>query len=142
VLSDVLNFKTMVKEVFTFNHDVENVNEALGLSDEQDDACREAIFFSTISNYLIGLELFDEPNDVPKSLKTMTGDLEKSLGLVTTEKEKSYLLFIFKNMHDLCIESIAKYKFLKDSEGKDEDGNFAKNYGNEDSGCSRKNKNR
>ena len=70
------------------------------------------VFFSCFSNYFIIKDLFDDENDAPKSLNTVTGDLEKALKLTCNEMEKDYLLLTFKNYHEIALETIAKYQLL------------------------------
>ena len=108
----------MTKElVFKFNHELPHFNEAIGVSNELSDYCREIVYFSTFSSNLIGKELYANPNDIPKILSTMTGDLQKCLELAKTEEEKNYLLLIFIKTHDMALESIAKYEEIIESKG-------------------------
>lgn len=101
----------MVKDtIFEYNHETSEFSKALGVSDYTDTICREIIYFSSISNYLLGRELYDNVDDIPKSLTTCTGDLQKSLKLIRNEQEKNYLLLIFNKSHDLALDSIAKYR--------------------------------
>jgi hypothetical protein len=105
-----------MESVFQFQHDAEKINDALGLSHEQDTKCREVVFFSAFSNYLIGAELFDDDSERPRSLSTMTGDLEKAMSLLETDKEKSYMLLLFRNNHNLALEILTKYKLLESAD--------------------------
>lgn len=106
----------METNVFQFQHDAEKINDALGLSYEQDTKCREVVFFSAFSNYLLGRELFDDESERPRSLSTMTGDLEKAMSLLDTDIEKSYMLLLFRNNHTLALEVIAKYRVLENAD--------------------------
>ena len=98
-----------MENLFVFDHEKESLYEALGFNSEFDDRCREIVFFATISNHLIGADLFETPEETPRRLTTITGDLEKSLSLAT-DSEKQYLLVIFKHMHRIAIESIGKWR--------------------------------
>jgi hypothetical protein len=110
----LFTFKNQTMEnVFQFQHEAEKINDALGLSYEQDAKCREVIFFSAFSNYFIGVDLFDNEEERPKSLSTLTGDLEKALSLLKDDREKSYMLLLFKTTHNLALEIIAKYRVLE-----------------------------
>lgn len=105
-----------MENVFKFQHDAEKINLALGLSDELDLKCLDIIVFSTISNHLISEELFDSKDLAPKSLTTISGDLEKALSLCSNEDEKNYVLLIFKQTHDMAVEVVAKYKALNEAD--------------------------
>jgi hypothetical protein len=105
-----------METVFQFQHDAEKINDALGLSYEQDMKCREVVFFSAFTNYFIGRELFDDESERPRSLSTMTGDLEKAMSLLDTDREKSYMLLLFRNNHNLALEIISKYRLLENAD--------------------------
>ena len=110
----LLHLKNQTMEnVFQFQHDADKINDALGLSYEQDAKCREVVFFSAFTNYLIGTELFDSEDERPRSLSTMTGDLEKAMSLLDDDREKSYMLLLFRTNHNLALEVIAKYRVLE-----------------------------
>lgn len=98
--------------MFTFNHEEKKINRAVGVPDKIYEKVKDIVFFSTFSNYFIIKDLFDDENDAPKSLNTVTGDLEKALNLTCNEMEKDYLLLTFKNYHEIAIETIAKYQLL------------------------------
>lgn len=111
----------MVENPFKFQHDVENIPQALGLSKEVEHKCIEMIIFSTISNLYLAEELFDDLKDAPKSLTTLTGDLEKALSLCSNELEKSYMLFMFKQVCEICKEMMAKQHMLNKMTGVDKE---------------------
>lgn len=100
-------------DIFEFNHTADTFYEALGFGRNIDTYCREVIYFSSITNHLLGKELFDNEDDTPSSLKTKTGDLEKSLTFVKNEEEKNYLLLVFHRAHEVALETIGKYCFLQ-----------------------------
>jgi tmRNA-binding protein len=105
-------------ETFNFNHDNETIINALGVTEEIDMKCREIIFFSMISNHFMARELFDNVEDAPKALTTMTGDLEKCMKLCSNHIESSYILLTFKDFHRMGMDAIAKYTIF--TESKDE----------------------
>ena len=105
-------------ETFNFNHDNETIIKALGVTEEIDMKCREILFFSMISNHFMARELFDNLEDAPKSLTTMTGDLEKCIKLCSNTIESSYILLTFKDFHRMGCDAISKYTIF--TESKDE----------------------
>lgn len=103
-----------------FKHEEEQMHKAFGLSDETKETIREKIFFSTFSNTLLKEELFDNKDDVPAELKTVTGILEKALSLAT-EEEYDFMLLTFNNTHDLAHKGLIHYKMLNSNpENKEE----------------------
>lgn len=108
-----------MEKVFQFQHDAEKINQALGLSDALDLKCLDIIVFSTISNHFLSEELFDSRDLAPRTLTTMSGDLEKALSLCSNEDEKNYMLLMFRQTHELASEVIAKHKALNSAEPKD-----------------------
>jgi len=101
-----------------FKHEEEQMHKALCLSDEVKDNVREKIFFSTFSNTLVKEELFDNKDDVPAQLTTVTGILEKAIALAN-EQEYDYMLLTFNNTHDLAHKALAHYKILSDDTTKE-----------------------
>lgn len=104
-------------EIFTFDHTDSNFHNALGVSSETDNKIVEIVFFSAISNHLLGRELFDNEDDIPKSLMTVTGDLEKSLKYVNNQLERDYLLLVFRKFHEMAVDCVAKYGAIQQSDG-------------------------
>jgi hypothetical protein len=103
-----------------FKHDEEQIHKALCLPDEVKDSVREKIFFSTFSNTLVKDELLDDEDETPVELTTVTGILEKALGLAS-EQEYEYMLLTFNNTHDLANKGVMHYKMLNaKSESKEE----------------------
>ena len=102
--------------MFKFNHEAENLPRALSISEETEHKVEEMVFYSAASNHLLGKELFDNENDRPKALTTITGDLEKALGLTVTDEERFYMLLRFYNIHDLTLECISKYRAIMEAE--------------------------
>lgn len=102
--------------MFKFNHEAEKLGRALSIPEETEHKIEEIIFYSAASNHLLGRELFENESDRPKALTTITGDLEKALGLTNTDEERFYMLLRFNNLHDLILECIGKYRLLMDAE--------------------------
>ena len=103
---------------YKFNHEVDSIPDAMGFSKEFDDICRERILFSAISTHFITKEFFDEEDDAPKNMNTITGILEKCLNSCKDENEQTYTLLIFRKVFDLATESIAKYNLFNGGDEK------------------------
>lgn len=108
-----------METIFKFSHDEETIQGALGLSETTDKKCTEIVFFSTLSNYFMARELFDNIDEAPRSLVTKTGDLEKCINLCSTEQEKDYILLMFNQLHQMAIESLAKHEMLEKIQGEE-----------------------
>lgn len=104
----------------TFKHEEENLHRALGLTDEVKDTVREKIFFCTFSNGLVRDELFDDKDDAPVELTTVTGTLQKALALAN-EEEREYMLLTFNNTHDLAHKGIMHYRMMNSKPESKED---------------------
>jgi hypothetical protein len=104
-----------------FNHEREQFHEALQVSDEMRITIREKVFFSSFSNALQAMELFEDINDAPRSLSTVTGDLERSLSMVDSQEEYEYMLLCFSMYQRLTKPILAEYKMSnsKDSEDRE-----------------------
>jgi hypothetical protein len=104
----------MVETIFKFQHDSNVIPTALGLPEEVHDRCKEIIFFSTFTNHFIKKDFFDNDADTPSTLTTITGVLEKALSLSTSESEKLYLLFIFKEVHEKGAHNLMGYQMIEE----------------------------
>lgn len=104
----------MVLATNQLNHEVDNFHEALGITDYTRTKCRERIFFSAISNALQRDELFEDEDDAPKDMRTVTGDLQRCLRLITDPLEYEYTLLIFQPSQRTAMKSVALYLAMKD----------------------------
>ena len=108
----------MLENIFKFQHTSDDIPTALGLPVDIDKKCREIIHFSVFTNYFIKKEFFENDDETPENLTTITGMLEKSLSLCKTDQERVYTLFIFRNIHKNCSQAIGAWETL--DEEKDE----------------------
>lgn len=84
-----------------FNHDHEIFHKALNITDEIKTVVREKIFFSSFSNALQAMDLFENIDDAPRSLSTVTGDLEKCLMMIERRKSMSMRYYHLPCIKDL-----------------------------------------
>ena len=106
-----------MENVFQFQHDAEKLSVGLGVDSTMETRCREIVLFSMISNHFMAEELYDDIHQAPKTLTTMTGDLQKCLSLCTTDLERNYVLLMFRELHDLGTQAIAKYMVFNGTTG-------------------------
>jgi len=106
----------MVKEILNFKHDSDSIPAAMGFSTDIDNKCREIVHFAAFSNYFIKEDFFDDNDETPSNLTTITGVLEKALSLCKTKEEELYTLFVFKHVHEHSSQAIAAYKVFEDEE--------------------------
>lgn len=106
----------MVKEILNFKHDSDSIPTAMGFSTDIDNKCREIVHFAAFSNYFIKEDFFDDNDETPSNLTTITGVLEKALSLCKTKEEELYTLFVFKNVHEHSSQAIAAYKVFEGEE--------------------------
>lgn len=94
----------------TFDHNEDNFHLALGVSNEIKNICRERIFFASFSNALQADELFDDIDDAPKVFRTVTGDLERLLSMITNPIEYDYTLLTFMMYQRMAKEVYSMYR--------------------------------
>jgi hypothetical protein len=102
-----------------FNHDHEIFHKALNITDEIKTVVREKIFFSSFSNALQAMDLFENIEDAPRSLSTVTGDLEKCLMIIETQEEYEYALLSFTMYQRLTKPILAEYRMKNSSDSED-----------------------
>jgi hypothetical protein len=94
----------------SFNHEEDNFHLAMGISEETKNICRERIFFSAFSNALQADELFDDIDDAPKQFRTVTGDLQRLLSMITNPIEYEYTLLVFMMYQRMAKEVYSIYR--------------------------------
>lgn len=104
-----------------FNHQIENFHQALGISDDIRTKCRERIFFSAMSNAIQVMDLFEDKDDAPREMVTVTGDLQRCLRMITDPLEYEYTLMIFNNSQRMATETMAYYRHTLESQNNKED---------------------
>lgn len=104
-----------------FNHETESFHESLGISDDIRVKCRERVFFNTFSNALQRQELFEDPDDAPKEMRTVSGDLQRCLRSITDQLEYEYTLMIFNGAQRTAMESFAYYRHMLETHDNRED---------------------
>lgn len=98
------------------NHHAESLDQALNLSLNQLYRCRERIIFSTVANALQGRELYEDDEDCPREFRTVTGDLARTLSLITDPLEYEYTLLTFTRLQDLTSDTIGKWLAVNSSD--------------------------
>lgn len=105
-----------------FNHEEDNFHLAIGISEETKNICRERIFFTSFSNALQADELFDDLDETPKVFRTVTGDLERLLSMISNPIEYEYTLLTFMMYQRMAKEVYALYRHTnEDSAASTED---------------------
>lgn len=94
------------------DHSKEKFHEALTVPDYMRSKCRERVFFSSFSNALQREELFEDADDAPKEMSTVTGDLQRCLKMIDSELEYEFTLLNFMAYQKLAMEAYGRYKYL------------------------------
>jgi hypothetical protein len=97
-----------------FDHAEDNFHLALGVTSEIKTICRERIFFASLSNALQADELFDDMEEAPKEFKTVTGDLQRLISMITNPIEYDYTLLVFMMYQRMAKEVYVHYKNAKE----------------------------
>lgn len=104
-----------------FNHSKDAFHEAMNIPSYVRTKCRERIFFSSISNALQRIELFEDEDDAPKDMSTVTGDLQRCLKMISDPLEYEYTLLTFYGHQRMAMEAFGRYKFLNSKDQSKED---------------------
>lgn len=105
----------------TFNHEKDSFHESLCIPNDMRTKCRERIFFTAISNALQKEELFEDPEDAPRELGTVSGDLQRCLRSITDQLEYEYTLMVFTSYQRMAKEIFAYYKHMQENHTSKED---------------------
>ena len=111
----------MILKTKTFNHAKEELHSAMGVEKKTIILCRERIFFTHFANTLQSIELFNNRDDAPRELTTLTGDLQRTLEMISDPLEYEITLIHFLSFHRLAQAAFAEWRFLNDSERSAED---------------------
>ena len=104
-----------------FNHSKDHFHDAMNIPGYVRTKCRERIFFAAFSNALQRQELFEDEEDAPKEMSTVTGDLQRTLSMITDELEYEYTLLTFYGHQRMAMEAYSRYKYLNSSSQSKED---------------------
>ena len=111
----------MILKTREFNHSKDHFHEAMNIPSYIRTKCRERIFFAAFSNALQRQELFEDVEDAPKEMSTVTGDLQRTLSMITDELEYEYTLLTFYGHQKLAMEAFGRYKYLNSKDQSKED---------------------
>lgn len=98
-----------------FNHENDVFHQSIGISNEIRTKCRERIFFTTLSNAIQTEELFEDSDDAPRELRTVSGTLHRLLNSITDNLEYEYTLLIFNNYDRMAKQSYAYFKHMQEN---------------------------
>lgn len=104
-----------------FNHSKDHFHDAMNIPSYTRTRCRERIFFAAFSNALQRQELFEDEEDAPKEMSTVTGDLQRTLSMITDELEYEYTLLTFYGHQKIAMEAFGRYKYLNSKDQSKED---------------------
>ena len=104
-----------------FNHSKDAFHEALNIPSYMRTKCRERILFAAFSNALQRQELFEDEDDAPKEMSTVTGDLQRTLSMITDPLEYEYTLLTFYGHQKMAMEAFGRYKYLNSKDQSKED---------------------
>lgn len=104
-----------------FNHSKDHFHDAMNIPSYTRTRCRERIFFAAFSNALQRQELFEDEDDAPKEMSTVTGDLQRTLSMITDELEYEYTLLTFYGHQKMAMEAFGRYKYLNSKDKSKED---------------------
>ena len=111
----------MILKERDFNHTKDEFHEAMNIPGYIRTKCRERIFFAAFSNALQRAELFEDEDDAPKDMSTVTGDLQRCLKMINDPLEYEYTLLTFYGHQRMAMEAYGRYKYLNSTSQSKED---------------------
>lgn len=111
----------MILKEREFNHTKDEFHEAMNIPSYVRTKCRERIFFAAFSNALQRAELFEDEDDAPKDMSTVTGDLQRCLKMINDPLEYEYTLLTFYGHQRMAMEAYGRYKYLNSTSQSKED---------------------
>jgi hypothetical protein len=111
----------MILKERDFDHTKDEFHEAMNIPGYIRTKCRERIFFAAFSNALQRAELFEDEDDAPKDMSTVTGDLQRCLKMINDPLEYEYTLLTFYGHQRMAMEAYSRYKYLNSSSQSKED---------------------
>jgi hypothetical protein len=111
----------MILKERDFDHNRDEFHEAMNIPGYIRTKCRERIFFAAFSNALQRAELFEDEDDAPKDMSTVTGDLQRCLKMINDPLEYEYTLLTFYGHQRMAMEAYSRYKYLNSSSQSKED---------------------
>jgi hypothetical protein len=94
-----------------FNHSEDNISSAIGLSENDIDYIKKLIIFTILSPKILSEMLFDNDDEIPNNMKTITGAIEQGLTLLKNDNMIFYYLFNFYEFNKKISEKYAIYKY-------------------------------
>lgn len=95
------------------SHDSDKFHESLNVGEETRLLCRERIFFVSFS-HVLWRKVFEDT--APKEFGTMSGDLQRTLRMISDPLEYEFTLLIFMHYQEMCQDATGYYNFLQQSE--------------------------
>jgi hypothetical protein len=111
----------MILKSKQFNHAEESFHSAMNIDKHTVIMCRERIFFTHFANTLQSLELFSDRDDAPKEMTTVTGDLQRTLNMISDPVEYELTLLHFMAYHRMATAAFGMWRFQNDPENSKED---------------------
>jgi hypothetical protein len=111
----------MILKERDYDHNRDEFHEAMNIPGYIRTKCRERIFFAAFSNALQRAELFEDEDDAPKDMSTVTGDLQRCLKMINDPLEYEYTLLTFYAHQRMAMEAYSRYKYLNSSSQSKED---------------------
>lgn len=91
------------------DHNQKDLAKAFGLTNYEKLYVRTAVVFETLSLHMLSKKLFDNIDDAPDNMTTMTGILEHAVEHMKTPQQGAYLLVIFLETTEKVARSINSF---------------------------------
>ncbi len=108
----------------TFEHNANTIGEAINLNNDDLLYTKKALIFSVLSPRVLVDKLYDNSDDAPLNMSTVSGRLELGLSLLKSDEMKLFYLLNFNDIYEKLVEMYVIYKNPEKIEEvfKDKDG--------------------
>ena len=100
-----------------FNHSAKNLSNSLGMSKDDLMYAKLALMFSSLSPKILATQLFDNQDEAPESMTTLSGCLETLMPLMKTD---SMTVFALLHFNEITENLLGAYAYINDKDKVDE----------------------
>lgn len=94
----------------TFNHEAETLSKSINMDENDVIYTKKALIFSILSPKVLSDLLYDDADDAPSNMLTVSGRLELGLSLLNNDNMKFYYLYNFNEIYNKLVEMYVIYK--------------------------------
>lgn len=90
-----------------YNHSKDTISDSIGLDKDELLYSKLAIIFSVMSPRILADELFDDDDEIPENMKSVSGSVELLMSLMKNEKMVVFSLLHFTQLYEKLSSGLA-----------------------------------